>query len=62
MTKATLIRTMLNWDWLTVSEVQSIIIMAGSMQHPSRHGLEELRIPPHVLKAPSRRLASWKLR
>jgi hypothetical protein len=30
MTKATLIRTF-NWGWLTGSEVQSIIIMAGSM-------------------------------
>jgi hypothetical protein len=31
MTKATLIKTTFNWGWLTGSEVQSIIIMAGSM-------------------------------
>jgi hypothetical protein len=31
MTKATLMRTTFNWGWLTGSEVQSIIIKAGSM-------------------------------
>jgi hypothetical protein len=31
MTKATFIRLTFNWSWLTISEVQSIIIMAGSM-------------------------------
>ena len=31
MIKAILIRTNFNWGWLTNSEVQSIIIMAGSM-------------------------------
>jgi hypothetical protein len=31
MAKATLIRTTFNWGWLTDSEVQSIIIMVGSM-------------------------------
>jgi hypothetical protein len=30
MTKATLIRTTFNWGWLTGSEVQSIIIKAGT--------------------------------
>jgi hypothetical protein len=30
MTKATLIRTTFNWGWLTGSELQSIIIRAGS--------------------------------
>jgi hypothetical protein len=38
MTKATLIRTIFNWDWLTGSEVQFIIIKAGTWQHPGRHG------------------------
>jgi hypothetical protein len=27
-----------NWGWLTCSEVQSIIIEAGALQHPGRHG------------------------
>jgi hypothetical protein len=38
MTKATFIRTTFNWDWLTGSEAQSIIIKAGTWQHPGRHG------------------------
>jgi hypothetical protein len=39
MTKATLLRTTFNWGWLTGSEVQSIIIKAGTKwQHPVRHG------------------------
>jgi len=38
MTTTTLIRTTLNWSWLTVSEVQSIIIKVGAWQHPGRHG------------------------
>jgi hypothetical protein len=41
MTKATLIKDNFNWDWLTGSEVQSIIIMVGTWQHPGRHGAEE---------------------
>jgi hypothetical protein len=40
MTKTTLIRTTFNWVWLTVSEVQSIIIKVGAHQHPGRHGVE----------------------
>jgi hypothetical protein len=36
MTKANLIRTTFNWDWLTGSEVQSIIIKVGTWQHPGR--------------------------
>jgi hypothetical protein len=36
MTKATLIRTTFHWDWLTGSEVQSII-KAGTWLHPGRH-------------------------
>ena len=37
MTKATLIRATFNWDWLTGSEIQSIMIKAGAWQHPGRH-------------------------
>jgi hypothetical protein len=36
MMKATLIRTTFTWDWLTGSEVQSIIIV-GAWQSPGRH-------------------------
>jgi hypothetical protein len=38
VTKATLIKTTLSWDWLTGSEIQSNIIMVGAWQHPGRHG------------------------
>ena len=38
MAKASLIRTTLNWVWLTGSEVQSIVIKAGAWQRPGRHG------------------------
>ena len=38
MSKATLIRTTLNWGWLTGSEVQSTIIKVGAWQHPGRQG------------------------
>ena len=38
MIRATLIRTTLNWGWLTDFEVQSIIIKVGTWQHPGRHG------------------------
>ena len=37
MTKPTLIKTF-KWDWLTVSEVQSITIMAGGMAVSNRCG------------------------
>jgi hypothetical protein len=40
MTKATLLRTIFNWSWLTGSEIQSIIIKAEAWQHPGRHGVE----------------------
>ena len=36
MTKTTLIRTIFNWDWLTGSEVLSIIIKVGAWQLPGR--------------------------
>jgi hypothetical protein len=38
MTKASLIRTIFNWGWLTGSEVQSIIFKAEAWQHPGRCG------------------------
>jgi hypothetical protein len=40
MTNETLIRTTFNWDWLTGSEVQSIITKVGAWQHPGRHDAE----------------------
>jgi hypothetical protein len=45
MTKGTLIRTTFNWGWLTGSDVQSIIIMAGADKVQ-----EELRILQPNLK------------
>jgi hypothetical protein len=36
MTKATLIRTF-NWDWLTGSKDQSIIVKAGTWLSPGRN-------------------------
>jgi hypothetical protein len=45
----------LNWGWLTGSEIQSIMIKAGSMA-VSRQELEELRVLPLVLEAAKRRL------
>jgi hypothetical protein len=44
MTKATLIRTVFSWGWLTGSEVQSIIIKAGAWQHPGRRGAGEFHL------------------
>jgi hypothetical protein len=38
MTKATRIRTIFNWGWLTGSQVQSIIIKVRTWQHPGKHG------------------------
>jgi hypothetical protein len=37
MTKATPIRTTFNWGWLIGSEVQYIIIKAGTWPHLGRH-------------------------
>ena len=39
MTNATLIRTASNSGWLTGSEIQSIIIKAGTWQCLDRHGV-----------------------
>ena len=36
MTKATLIRTTINWGWLIGSEVPSVI-KAEALEHPGRH-------------------------
>ena len=46
MTMATLIRTIFNWGWLTVSEVQSIVIMTGSIVASRQTGCwkTELRV------------------
>jgi hypothetical protein len=46
MTKANLIRTTYNWDWLTGSEVQSIIIKGGVGQHPGRHSAGRVESSP----------------
>jgi hypothetical protein len=37
-TKATFIKTIFNWAWLTGSEVQSIFIKAEAWQHQGKHG------------------------
>jgi hypothetical protein len=50
MTKATLIRTTFNWDWLTGSEVQSIIIKAGAWQLPGRYGARGAESSPSSSK------------
>jgi hypothetical protein len=60
MTKATLIRTF-NWDWLTGSEVQAIIIKVETWQPLADMGLKELRVPPLVPEAATRRLVSRQL-
>ena len=61
MTKATLIKTRSNWGWLTGSEVQSIIVKAGTWQHAGRHGAAELRTLHLHLKNASRILTSRQL-
>jgi|UPI0000F4AFE4 hypothetical protein len=62
MTKSTLIRTTFNWDWLTGSEVQSII-KVGAWQHPGRGMMQaELKVLHLHLKAASGRLTSRQLR
>jgi hypothetical protein len=58
MTKATLIRTTFNWDWVTGSEVQSII-KVGAWQYVQEVGMaqKELRVLHLHLKAARKRLA-----
>lgn len=55
MTKATLLKTTFNWGWLTGSEVQSIIIMAGSMV--VRHGPEGAEICTSCFKRSSEKFS-----
>ena len=57
MTKATLIRTTFNWNWLTGSEVQSIIIKVEAWQCPAGMVQKELRVQHLVPKENRRRLA-----
>jgi hypothetical protein len=64
MTKATLIRTTVNWGWLTGSEVQSSIIKEGPWEHGNiQAGMvqEELRVLHLHLKAASKILISRQL-
>ena len=61
MTKASLIKTTFNWDWLTGSEVQSIIIKVGAWQYPGRHGAGRARVLRLHPKAASGRLTSRHL-
>jgi hypothetical protein len=57
MMKATLIRTTFNWAWLIDSEVQSIIIMVGSMASRMETVLEEPRVLPLNPRAVRSRLS-----
>lgn len=41
MSKAILIKTTFIWDWLTDSELQSIIVKARAWQHPGRNGASQ---------------------
>jgi hypothetical protein len=61
MTKATLLRRTFNWGWLTGSEVQSIIIKAGTWRHQAGMVQEELRVLHPHLKAASRIFTSRQL-
>jgi hypothetical protein len=61
MTKATLIRMIFNWGWLTGSEVQFIIIKAGAWQHLDRHGVGGAGSSTSYLKANRRKLVSREL-
>jgi hypothetical protein len=60
-TKATLIRLIFNWGWLTGSEVQSIVIKVGAWQHPGRHDTGGAESSNLHLKAASRMLTSTQL-
>jgi hypothetical protein len=61
MTKATLIKTIFNWGWLTGSEVQCIIIKAEHDSIQAGMVQEELCVLHIHLKAASRILASRQL-
>jgi hypothetical protein len=63
MTKTNLRRTAFNWGWLTGSEIPSMIIKAGTWQHPDKQMVQEkLRVLHLHLKAASRILAPRQLR
>jgi hypothetical protein len=38
LSKSIYMRTIFHCDWLTVSEVQLIILKSGEWQHPGKHG------------------------
>jgi hypothetical protein len=61
MIKATLIRIAFSWGWLIGSEVQSIIIKAGTWQHPSVMVQKKLRVLHLHLQGARRTLASRQL-
>jgi hypothetical protein len=61
MTKGTLIRTTVNWGWLTCSAVQSIILKAGTWSIQAGMVQEELRVLHLHLKAVSRILTFRQL-
>jgi hypothetical protein len=61
MTKTTLIRTTSNWDWLTGSEVQSIIKI-GAWQHPGRHGAGGAESSTSSTKDPQKKIDSHVVR
>jgi hypothetical protein len=59
MTKASLMRTVFNWGWLTGTEVQSIITKVGACQHPGRCGAR--RAESSISLSKGRPLASRQL-
>jgi len=61
MTKATLLSTT-DWGWLTGSEVQSIIIKAGTWQCLGRHGAGGAESSTSSSEGFKRILTSRKLR
>jgi hypothetical protein len=61
MTKATHVKTTFNWEQLTSSEVQSIIIKEGVWQHQAGMVQAELRVLHLHLKVASRILTSMHL-
>ena len=61
MTKAILIRTTFNWDWLSGSEVQSIIIKVRQSSIQAGMVQDELRVLHLHPKAASRILTSRQL-
>jgi hypothetical protein len=60
-TKSTLLRITFNWGWLTGSEVQSIIIKAGTWQCPGIYGAGGTERYTAYSKASCRKLLSRQL-